>query len=846
MVRLVIASVRANVRRLLSTGLAVCLGVALLCGTMLLGDTLRANFDSLFTTALGKSDAVVRSSNTLDTDGEFAQDLLDTSLVRELESVDGVATVAPQIEGFGQLTGADGQKLGGEGPPTLAGNWIDDPALNPYQLVAGRTPRAPDEVVINRGAAKDGDLRVGDTTIITSPEPAEVTIVGLATFGGEDGLGPTTFAAFSLDGAQEHITGRPDTVTSFLVRAEPDVSQDEIVQRLSRVVPKGVEVISGADLVAEANDEINSDFLGFLRTFLLVFAGVALLVATFSINNTFAIIAAQRQRSSALLRALGADRRQVLGAAVGEAAVVGVVASLIGLGIGVLLASGLKLVFDAFGFALPDGGLAMKGATFAIAGLVGVLLTLVAALAPAVRASRIAPLAALRDVAVDRSGASVRRAGVGSVLLLAGVAGVVLGAARGQLALGGLGALLTAAGVVTLGPVVARPGGTVIGAPAAKWRGVAGMLARRNAVRNPRRTSATASALLVGIGVVTIFTVFAGSLKTSFADSIETVVRGDLIIATSGFGGGGLSPSIVDAIDAVPKIDHAVGTATGPVAIEGRTEQITALDPSASIDLLVPQRVAGVAVSDLGANEVAVNDQLADERAWQVGDVLDFRFGDGTRQRLRVASVFDSTALLQPIIVPRATWDAHQVQTVDNLVVMGLADGVSIEAGRRAVNQAVAGFAAPDVQTQEEYVADAAAQVDQFLGLIYIMLLLAIVIALMGIANTLSLSIYERVRELGLLRAVGADRRQVRSMVRWESVVIAVLGTVGGVLLGVFLGWGLVTAASQGAFSITFAPPVAQLVVVAVAGGAAGMIAAIRPARRAARLEVIGALALGE
>src|SRR5262245_35819630 len=342
MLRLTLASVRANRRRFLSTSVAVCLGVALLCGTMLLGDTVRANFNTLFTTALGKSDAVVRSANTLDTDGEFAQDVIPQSLGEQLERVDGVASVAPQIQGFGQLAGSDGEKLGGNGPPTFAGNWITDPRLNPYRLVEGRAPRTPDEVVINRGAAKDGNLAIGDTTMLASPEPVEVTIVGLATFGNEDGLGPTTFTAFTLDGAQEHVTGRADAVTSFLVRAEPGVDQDALVQRLRSVVPGGVEVISGKNLVSEANDEINSDFLGFLRTFLLVFAGIALLVATFSINNTFSIIAAQRQRTAALLRAVGADRRQVLGIAAGEALVVGLIASAAGLVLGVLIAEGLK------------------------------------------------------------------------------------------------------------------------------------------------------------------------------------------------------------------------------------------------------------------------------------------------------------------------------------------------------------------------------------------------------------------------------------------------------------------------------------------------------------------------
>ncbi len=372
MLRLVISSVRANVRRLLSTSIAVCLGVALLAGTMVLGDTLQANFDSLFQSALGKSDAVVRSANTLTTDGEFAQDLIDGSLADELADVDGVAAVAPQIEGFGQLTGADGEKLGGNGPPTLAGNWIDDPDLNPYELVEGRAPdarRGRDQPGRGQGRRPGGRRH----TIVATPEPVEVTIVGIATFGGEDGLGPTTFTAFTLAGAEEHVTGQPGGVTSLLVQADDGVSQDELVARIADVTPDGVEVISGAELVDEANDEINADFLGFLRTFLLVFAGVALLVATFSINNTFSIIAAQRQRSSALLRAIGADRRQVLWSLAGESLVVGVVASAVGLGLGFALAQGLKALFDAFGFALPAGGLTIRTTTLVIAPLVGLL-----------------------------------------------------------------------------------------------------------------------------------------------------------------------------------------------------------------------------------------------------------------------------------------------------------------------------------------------------------------------------------------------------------------------------------------------------------------------------------------
>ncbi len=841
MFRLVISSLRANVRRLISTSVAVCLGVALLAGTMVLGDTLKANFDSLFNSALGKADAVVRSANTLDTDGEFAQDLIPESLADDITTLNGVEAVAPQIEGFGQLTGADGKKLGGNGPPTLAGNWITDPDLNPYELAEGRAPEGPDEVVINRGAAIDGDLSIGETTVVATPEPVQVTIVGIASFGGEDGLGPTTFTAFSLAGAEEHITGRTGEVTSLLVQAADGTSQDELADEIAAVVPNDAEVITGDELVAEANDQINADFLGFLRTFLIVFAAVALLVATFSINNTFAIIAAQRQRSSALLRAVGGDRRHVLLSLVGESLLIGIAASLAGLAAGLGLAQGLKALFDLFGFALPAGGMTLRLATIVIAPLVGLVVTLAASLGPAVRASRVSPLAALRALDVDRSATSPVRAVVGAALTVGGIVAVIVGATGGALPLAGLGALLTVSGVVVFGPVAARPAGAVLGSPIARLRGVPGSLARRNAVRTPRRTAATASALMVGIGVVTIFTVFAGSLKQSVDDSVGSVVQGDLVIAASQFGGGGLSPGIVEAVDGLPEVDHAVGVATGPVSIDNHTRQATVLDPAASAGVIEPEAEAGV-VADLKPGQIAVGESLADDNDWTIGTTLPVRFTDGKTQQLQVGAIYAPTTTLEQLIIPRQTWDDHQVQTVDNLVAIKVANGVDVESARTAIEDATAKFAPGDVLTADEYVAEATSRVDTMLGLIYAMLALAIVIALMGIANTLSLSTHERVRELGLLRAVGADRAQVRAMVRWESVVIAVFGTIGGLGLGLLLGWGLVESASRGDFPISFTVPVTQLVPIVVLGALAGILAAWRPARRAARVDLLDAI----
>jgi putative ABC transport system permease protein len=679
--------------------------------------------------------------------------------------------------------------------------------------------------------------------MVATPEPVDVEIVGIATFGGEDGLGPTTFTAFSLEGAEAHITGRPGEVTALLVGAASGVSEPELVEAIAPTLPDGAEVISGDDLVAEANETIDEDFLGFLRTFLLVFAAVALLVATFSIANTFAVLAAQRVRSVALLRAVGASRRQVVASVLGEALFVGVVASLAGVAVGIGLAQGLKALFDAFGFALPAGGLTILPATFVIASAVGILVTLFAGLLPALRSSRVRPLAALRDVDTDRSATSWPRLAVGVLCLAAGIAAVLAAVSNGDaLALAGLGALLTSLGTVVMGPLVARPAGAVLGAPLPRIRGLAGLLARRNVVRAPRRTAATASALMLGIGVVTMFTAFAGSLKASLDDSVNDVVRGDLMIAGSQFGGGGLSPGLTPALADLDEVDRAVGLAVGPVAVDNRTLQVSALDPASSDGLLEPAMLEGD-LARLAPGQVAVAESAADDRGWSVGDELPFRFPDGESELLTIGAVYEDVIVLQDAVVPRDVWVRHNVQVVDTLVSIGLADGVGVAEGQRAVEAAAAPFAPPDVQTRAEFVEESTAMIDQMLGLVYVMLALAIVIALMGIANTLSLSIYERIRELGLLRAVGATQAQVRSTVRWEAVLIAVFGTLGGLLLGIFLGWALVTSAADALTALTFTVPVGQLVPVAVVGALAGVVAAIRPARRASATNIVEAVA---
>jgi putative ABC transport system permease protein len=842
-----LASLRGHKRRLLAMSSAVLLGVAFLSGTLVLGDTLDSTFTDLFEEANAGTDAVVRSSTEIAPDDGFGQTgLLDASLVDGIRATDGVARVTPLIERAGQIVGADGDPLGGQGPPTVAANWITDDALNPYRLEpGGRAPESGNEVVIDAKSAEDGDLHVGDETVVRVPQPVDVTIVGIATFGDADSMGGTSLAAFTLDTAQRLLLpDQPGKVTSFAVGAEDGVTQTALVHDLRPLLPDGAEAITGHALTQEQEDAVQGDFLGVFKGFLLVFAGIALIVATFSIYNTFAIVVAQRTRESALLRALGASRRQVLAAVVAEAIVVGVVASALGVAAGLGLAQGLGKLLAAMGLDLPRSSPAIEPASMLTAFLVGLVVTVAASVVPALKASRVRPLAALRDVAIDRSGASRWRALLGLVITAGGGALTVVGTTEaGSLALTGLGALTMVFGMVLIGPVVARPVAGLLGAPLARLRGVSGGLARRNAMRNPRRTSSTAMALLVGVAVVGTFTVVASSLKAYVDDAVENAFAGDLVIVSDSFSGVSLSPELAGAVDELPEVETATALGGAPLRVDGKDFLATTAEGPALAEVL-DVGVTDGSLDELGPGTVALSDTYADDHGWAMGDEVPVSYADGAAENLRVVAVYDTNDLVDDFVIDRDTYAPHAVQLDDYVVMIDLAPGVSLERGEQAVQAVADGYFAPDVQDKHEYVASVAAEIDQLLAVIYALLVLAIIIALMGIANTLSLSVHERTRELGLLRAVGQSRRQLRSMVRGESFVVALFGTVGGLGLGGFLGWALTQAIGNAEdTTLPFALPVGQLAVVLTLGALVGVAAAVRPARRAAKLDVLAAIA---
>jgi putative ABC transport system permease protein len=843
---LTIKNLLAYRRRLVGTLLAIVLGVGFLSGTLLLGDTLSANFDHLFGRANGATDVIVRSATKISSDQrQNTRGAIEASLLRMVRATPGVADAQPYIEGYGQLLGSNQRPIG-NGPPTRAGNWVSDPSLNPYRLVAGRPPRAGNEVVINRGAAKTGHLHLGDNTTLFVPQPLPVRVVGIATFGTTDGFGPSTFTGLTLRAAQEHLVSSPGQVSEILVKATRGMPANALADHLRRVVPPGVQTITGSQLAAENVGQINAGFLRFVRTGLLVFAVIALVVATFSIHNTFSILGTQRSRVVALLRATGATRSQVLAASAAETGAVGLVGSGVGWAAGVGIAGLLKAVLAGSGSALPTGGLVVRPSSVALALAGGLGITLIAGLIPAVRASRTPPIAALRAVATEPLRPSRTRLGAGAAITALGVAAVVLAAAGAAgFAVAGLGALTTITGIITLGPAAAGPAASILGAPAAAARGMIGDLARQNARRNPRRTSATAAALMVGVSVVTIFTVVGASLKASAGRGVERSLTADLVVGSTGiggaYGGGRFSPRLADEIAALPTVRAAVGLATGSALLDGATHPVVVANPT-TIGEVVDLDVTAGSLGMLGPGELAVSTHAAKTHHWTIGRPVHVTYPDGTTDQLTVAAVYGHADITGDYLLTPAGWAIHDPQPVDEQVLVALTPGTNARPAMPAVAAAAARYGSPRVLDRAQYEAAAAGGVSTVLAVVYVMLVLAIVIALLGIANTLSLSIHERTAELGLLRAVGQTRAQTRSMVRWESAIISLFGTVQGLVLGSFLGWALVKASRSTTLDV-FAVAPTQLVVFLVAGAVAGVLAGIRPARRAARLDVLTAIA---
>ena len=841
MLRITFRNLRAHARRFVSTVVAVALGVAFLSGVLVMVASFQRSFDDMFATGTAGTAAVVRSDSTIDLGfGDAARGEIDADLADAIADADGVAAVAAVREGTAQIVGADGEILGGGGPPQAGWQWIDVDALNAWRLVDGRAPAAPDEIVVDRASAREGDLHVGDATRVFTPEPIDVTVVGIARYGNADAPGPLTVALFDEAGAVQHLGGTPGQVDAFVVEADPGVSQEAVTAAIADVLPDGVEAITG-DAYTEESQQIGRDFMSILRPSLLAFALIALLVGAFSIYNTFAIVVAQRTRDAALMRAIGASRRQVLGSTLLEAAIVGFLGAAVGLAAGIALAAGLTALmagFTGLGATTLQVGLGTVATSFAV----GVGVTVVAALVPARRAASIAPVAALREAAVDGGRVGPVRAVAGAVALVAGLAIGAYGAlGDGGVAASGVGATLVLLAAIVLGPVVAPPVVRVLGGPIARLRGVTGLLARRNAMRNPRRTASTATALLIGVAVVALFTVIATSVQASLDEIIDRQIAGDVIVQGPDVDGFvGLAPSLQQALADLPETASAAGIGGLPASIDGEDDFLTFTDATA-VDEVVDLGISAGDAAAFGPGQIAVSDAYADDHGLAVGDTVPVTFVDGATEDLTVGLVYGTTTLAGTYFVDIDTVAPHVPQIGPNVMILEAAPGVSADALDDAAEAAAADWPGATIQTREDFAEAQSRSVGQMLVLVYVLLALSIGIALMGIANTISLSTIERRHELGLLRAVGQTRRQVRSMVRWEAVMVAALGTLAGLAVGV-VGAAMVIGSAGSDFD-TIAVPWTTLAVVGVIGAAAGVLASARPAARAARADVLTAIA---
>jgi putative ABC transport system permease protein len=845
MLRVTWRNLFARKLRLLLSAFAIVLGVAFVCGSLVFTDTIDRAFDDIVSGSV--SDVTVRfDGSTTDENGGLIPDArsMPASLVDELAAQPGVARADGTVEGVGLFViDSDGKLVGGQGAPTLAFNYNDAPSITgepAVSVIEGEEPHGLDEVLLDERTAENAGYEVGDTVrMVTAGDVPELEaeLVGIAEFGG-GGLAGASLVLFDTPTAQQIFLGGKDVFDSIALTAEPGVSQHELAASAERALPDGIEAATGDEVAAET-EELVGTVLDFLNIFLLIFAAVALVVGTFLIINTFSILVAQRSRELALLRALGASRRQVTRSVLLEALVIGVVGSTLGLLLGFALAIGLRALFGNFGLDLSGTPLVFEWTTGVIGYAVGIVVTLIAAYLPARRASRIAPVAAMRDdIALPES--SLRRrmiVGVALTLLGAGMmtAGLV-GEGNTGASMVGIGVLGVLLGVALMSPVLGRPVLQGLGAAYRAAFGTVGTLAQENTLRNPRRTAATASALMIGLALVTTMSVLGASINKSIEVAVQEEFTTDYLVSSPTFQT--FSTGIAERIRDIDGIGEVVQQQSLGSAIDGDGSFISAADGAAVAATYDINLAAGTL--DVGRGGIALSEPTADSLGVDVGDSVTLTFPAGD-ERAEVQGIYEQSNILNDALVPFSTLEAAQIPRQDSVVSVNAAEGTSPDELGTALEEVVADLPIVTVQNQEDFTEAQRASVNTLLYLIYALLGLAIVIAVLGIVNTLALSVIERTREVGLLRAVGLSRRQLRRMVRLEAIAIAVLGAVLGIVTGLVFGVVLQQAlADQGITDL--AVPVWQLVLFVVVAAVVGVLAAVLPARRAARLDILKAI----
>ena len=846
MTSLALKSLWARKVRALTTTFAVVIGVAFMAGSYVFTDTIFAAFDEIFSDSLEGTSVVVSSKNLVkQQSGEVPT--ISADLLPRIEKTQGVRVASGAIFTPGGFFDEEGDAIGAKFSPKFISSTLPV-GLESLTYVDGHLPQGPNEASLDEAAADEAGLGLGDTISIVGRIPAqEFKLVGITRLGNAS-FGGASIAQLTLPEAQR-LTDKEGEFDQISVAAEDGVTPQVLKERIAKEMPAGVRVETGEESAARSSSEIR-DSLGFLTTILLVFAFVALFVGAFLIFNTFSITVAQRIAEFGMLRTLGASRGQILRSVVGESFVIGLVGALLGIVTGLAIAVGLKALFEAIGANLPSTGLVLESRTVIVSILVGVGITVLSSLVPALRATRVPPIAALhaeaQPVGRRRRIVNLVLTGLLGLVGLGMLLGGLFGDADGDAAAGlmGAGAVFLVLAVSLFSPVLVRPIAAAAGWPLERLRHITGRLARENAQRNPGRTAITAAALMIGLAVVAFVTIFAAGAKDSISAAIDETFQGDLVIQNSN----GFSPIPPGAADAARKeqgveLVATMRAAEAKLVGSGSKPRINGVSRDAG-PVFKLEWVEGnpATLRDLRDDQALLREGFASSQDLAVGDSFRLLNQSGSKPSFEVVGTYDTdVGLIGGVIVTQDVLARDFGQTQDTIDFVEVAEGASAdEVQDRLETVMKRSFPTAEVVNQQELKENQEAQVNQLLTLIYVLLLLAIVISIFGIANTLALSIHERTRELGMLRAIGMSRRQVRTMIRYEAVITALIGAILGLVLGLIFASLIAQPLKDEGFTLSY--PVAELILLVVVGALIGVIAAIVPARRASRLDVLESL----
>jgi len=837
-------SLRARLGRTIAIAATVVVGVSFVVGSFVLADSLRATFDNLFREVNEGIDLEVRSSVVFGDGAGADRDPIPLAVADQIRAVEGVAAAIPLVQGVAQFIRPDGELVSTGGAPTIGNSWTGDESLGGLVLRAGSFPNGIDQVAMDKATADREGIAVGDRVeIITDTGRRPYTVSGLVGLGSTDGFAGASLALFDLDTALE-VFGRGDGVDVIDIKIADGADLEVVQAAVQAVLEPGLEVITGEQVAEETADAVGG-FIDVFGTGLLIFAFITSIVSAFIINNVFAITIGQRLRELALLRAVGASGRQVRRMIVAEALVMSIIATSLGIGGGILVARLIVTLFNAAGLGFPDSGTVLATRTIIVAAIVGIGITVASVLVPARRAGRIPPVAAMRPELGFAAINTRRLLGSGIVTAVGALSFIIglfirPGGATGLTVFAGGGALLLFLGIASMSAAVAKPVTSVLGWPAARLLGTPGVLARQNAGRAPRRTAASAAALMIGVSLVSAAAVFAASLRDTFVRTLDRAVAADYVISDSSFQG--LSPAVAETLRQLPELS-AVSPFRAIVAeIDEATTTIGAVDATA-IEQLLNLQVTSGSLAGLADGGLLVNDSQATDLGVGVGDQVHITLANGNRHSLEVSGIYAEAAVAGNLLISIDTLESISDQPPrDFFLVARLADGVDPRLADQAVRAAVADLPQVDVQTNAEFRRQQQDQINQLLIVITALLLFAIAIAIVGISITLALSVFERTREIGLLRAVGMNRRQLRRSVRWEAVIVSVFGSLVGVVLGTLIGIALSSAVPNNIIdSISFSPGITVFIVIAAV--IAGLLAALYPSFKASNMNILDAIA---